>query len=394
MNKAILNEDVQSFLAKNETTSPAALALKKSPFDTITASELAQQLDGRLRCKYKLPLWYNTPGIYFPPKLAIEQCSSATAAQYKASLLPDHTKIIDITGGMGVDSYYFSTRAETVSYCERNPELAAIVKHNATVLHAPNLTCFAGDGISYIINEPNDTFDVIYIDPSRRKAGQKVYRLQDCEPDIDELQHVLMEKAATVIVKVAPMLDISAVIGQLKHIYQIHIVSVDNDCKELLFILKRDFNGIPDITAIDINSNAGEYHPFCFTLHEEQQANVIFGHPEQFLYAPHAAAMKSGAYKLFSSRFGLKKLHSNTHLYTSEQHITNFPGNIFNIHETIPYSIFKKEKNRIAGNVVTRNFPLKADELRKKHRIKEHKHHFLFFCIDVDDKHIVISASK
>lgn len=394
MNESLLTSKVQTYLRSQLGASPSALALAKSPFADVPASELAEQLDGMQRARFKLPRWHETKGIYYPRKLSVEQASSEATARYKADLVQPHERIIDITGGFGVDAFYFSQKAKHVTYVERSPELAEIVRHNTQVLGAANVECIAGDGAELVLQAPEATYDVVYLDPSRRVQGQKVFRLRDCEPDIEALHIALLVKVPTVIVKAAPMLDISAALRQLVHVAEVHVLSVANECKELLFVLRRGYTDEPIIIAslLDISGNSPV--SFRFTAQQEQDASPVFGYPEQYLYEPDAALLKAGAYKLPALRFGLQKLHVHTHLYTSNTRFDGFPGRTFRIERSIPYAQFKKDKTPHAGNVSTRNFPLKAEELRRRHRIGEQHDQYLFFCTDPEGGLIVIFASK
>lgn len=392
MNKHILADEVQVYLRSRLGESPSEVALAKSPFTHVSASELAEQLDGMQRSRFKLPLWYQTPGVYYPRKLSIEQSSSETTARYKAKLIGPDKRVVDITGGFGVDSFFLAQVAKHVTYIERNPQLTSIVSHNMGVLGARNTTCLCDDGIHHVLSAPDGTYDTVYTDPSRRVQSQKVIQLSDCVPDIVLSYTDLLDKSPTLLIKAAPMLDITGSLRKLAHVAEVHVLSVANECKELLFVLKRNHTGEPKIIAGILDSS--ETKVFSFFPSEENEATSELGSPKSYLYEPDAAIMKSGAYKLISLRFGLQKLHSNTHLYTSGELVHGFPGRSFRIDAVVSYSQFKKDKTRQSGNITARNFPLKADELRRKHRIGEHKDRFLFFCTDSNGQTIVIFASK
>lgn len=394
MNEYVLTPEVQSYLRSRLAGSPSAVALGKSPFRHVSASALAEQLDGMQRSKFKLPRWHDTPGIYYPKKLSLEQASSELTAQYKARILGENKHVVDITGGFGIDAFYFSQVASSVTAVERSPLLHTISKHNMQVLQASNVTCLAGDGVTHVLEAEANIYHTIYLDPSRRVQGQKVFQLRDCEPDIEALHAALLEKAAQIIVKAAPMLDIHAALNQVSHVAEVHVVSVSNDCKELLFVLKRGYSAEPKIIASILHADPAETSTFPFYPSEESKTVATFNHPQQYLYEPDAALLKSGAYKLLSARFGFDKLHPNTHLYTSDIHNAAFPGRTFRIEQTISYAHFKKDKTKQAGNITTRNFPLKADELRRRHRIAEQQDRFLFFATDSNGDLIVIFASK
>jgi len=371
---------------------PADIALRKTPFERVSSAELAQQLDGRQRCRRKLPLWYRTPGIYYPEKLAVEQASSQVAATYKAGLIPQRANIADLTGGFGVDTFFFAERATRVVHCEKNAALAEIALYNASVLGAANIDFVTADGLGYLRGQPDDAFDCVYIDPSRRVESRKVFRLEDCEPNVVENHGLLQQKAAKILIKTAPLLDITAALQALEQVSEVHIVSIENECKELLFILERECTAVPKVTAAALEED--RVHTFSFTPAEEKAATVNFGQPKHYLYEPDAALLKSGAFKLVGQRYGLEKLHQHTHLYTSPEKHPDFIGRTFCIADVMSYADFKRDKVKAAGNVSTRNFPLKAEELRKRHRIGEDGNQQLFFCTGIGDRLLVIFASK
>jgi hypothetical protein len=220
---------------------------------------------------------------------------------------------------------------------------------------------------------------------------RKVFLLEDCEPNIVAMQDRLLQKAANMILKSGPLLDISSALDVLHHVRAVHIVSIGNECKELLFILDREYAGPPQMAAVAIN---GHIQPFYFTIDEERSAASQFGQPKHYLYEPDAALLKSGAFKLIGQRYGLKKLHQHTHLYTSENLVPNFIGRTFSIDSVMLYGDFKKDKKPIQGHISTRNFPLGADELRKRHRVSEGGNTYLFFCTAQHGDLLVIFASK
>lgn len=368
------------------------MAMRKSPFRVVSPAELAQQLDGRQRCRKKLRLWYDTPGIYYPEKLSIEQASSAITAKHKAHLVREGSQVIDLTGGFGVDTFFFSQRAKAVVHCETNRELSQIASHNASVLGVSNGTFLAIDGIAYVMSQNDNVFDIAYIDPSRRLEQRKVFRLEDCVPDVVAVQRELLEKAPRVVVKSAPLLDIAAALQALEHVSAVHIISTGNECKELLFVLDRGHTGEPRLIATALATDTAV--SFEFTLSEEQEAEPIFAAPVGYLYEPDAALLKAGAFKLIGTRYGLKKLHRHTHLYTTTEPIPDFLGKMFKITEVMGYGDFKRSKARWQGNVSTRNFPLKAEALRKRHRIGEGSDCHLFFCTGPNEALLVIFASK
>ena len=392
MNKEILKQDVQDFLRANAKENAKNIALRKSPFSGISSSELATQLESRQRAEKKLPLWFETDGIYYPLSLSIEQASSEETALYKASLIEENSTLIDLTGGIGIDSYYFSKKANRVVHCEIKPELSEIAQHNARVLQAKNIEFVLGDGLSFLNEQANGKFQTIYLDPSRRVNTKKVFMLKDCEPNIVDLQEELVKKASTVLVKAAPLLDITLALSELKYVKEVHVVSLKNECKEVLFLLEKNFNELPLIKAVGLGKDS--FFEFDFSLNEERQAVATYSLPNRYLYDPDAALLKAGCFKLISERFAIQKLHANTHLYTSKDFLSDFPGRSFEIKETYEYPVFKKMKKSWNANVISKNFPIKVEEVRKKHKIKEGNLDYLFFCKSADEKLFVVYANR
>lgn len=402
MNKKLLSPDVQEFLEQHRAWSPSDLALKKSPFERISSSELAEQLDGWQRSRHKLPLWNSTPGIYFPSRLALEQCSSEATARYKSRLLKGFAKIFDLTGGFGVDSYYFSLQAAEVVYCEINPALAAIVDHNSLQLKAFNLGVFPGDGVEFIQQLAQKSQSAshrralrksaIFIDPARRIQHARTFKLEETLPNPIAVHRELLEICPILMIKAAPMLDIEAALKRLDQVSEVHVVSLDNECKEVLFVLKNAFKGEPQIhiACLKSDKNEEEYF-FTFTREQERVEKPFFSVPLNYLYEPDAAVLKAGAYKTTARRFELDKLHPNTHLYTSRRLEPAFPGKTLEIQQVESYNQFKKSHPpHERAVVVSKNFPISPAELRKKHRIEEGVDDHLYFCRDHSESLIVI----
>ncbi|HEY1006227.1 MAG TPA: class I SAM-dependent methyltransferase, partial [Sphingobacteriaceae bacterium] len=277
MNRAILTPEVQQFILENLETPPGAIALKKSPFPGVSSRELAEQIDSKARAARKLPLWHATAGIFFPPRLSVEQSSSEATAEYKTSLIAPG-RLIDLTGGFGVDSYYFSRRAD-VWHLEVNAELSEIARHNAEVLGARNITFIHGDGIAYL-RSTAEKFDTIYVDPSRRVKTRKVFRLSDCEPDVVAELPLLFDRGSRIIIKTAPLLDISMGLEELRHVREIHVVSLRNDCKELLWVLEEGYEGEPLIICAALD---GETRLFRFRISDERNLHLAsFSAPQTY----------------------------------------------------------------------------------------------------------------
>jgi hypothetical protein len=386
----ILQPEIQQFISENGSVNINQLALKKNPFPEIPYSVLLNQIAAKQKAKDKLPTWYHANNIIYPEKISIEQTSSEITAKYKASLLSG-TSVIDLTGGFGVDDYYFSKVVEKVTHCEINAELSEIVKHNYKQLKINNIDCFSGDS-AILLKDLNQKFDTIYIDPSRRNdAKGKVFMLADCLPNVVELQDFYFTYSNKILVKTAPILDIQAGLSELKNVKKIHIVAVENEVKELLWEIEKDENAIPIIIAVNFEKN----RVFQNEIALESNETATYSLPKKYLYEPNAALMKSGCFEAISSIFSVDKLHQHSHLYTSDL-LQPFSGRSFEIITAIPY-----QKNEIKThllnkkmNVTTRNFPLKVDELKKKHKISDGGTIFAFFTTNLNNEKIVLLCKK
>jgi hypothetical protein len=321
----------------------------------------------------------------------LEQTSSETTAGYKAELISGDS-LIDLTGGFGIDDYYFSKKVNHVVHCEINDTLSEIVKHNCKQLNIQNIECIAGDSTD-ILKKQNQKFDWIYIDPSRRnEAKGKVFLLKDCLPNVPELLDFYFEYSSNIMIKTAPILDISAGISELKNIMEIHIVAVENEVKELLWIIQRNYRETIKIIACNFTRKNRELFSFPYT-ENEMTANYAF--PEKYLYEPNAAIMKSGGFNEVALQFNVSKLHPHSHLYTSENQI-DFPGRTFEIINQIDYSKADMKENLSCqkANITTRNFPETVETLRKKWKIKEGGDLYCFFTTDKNNRKIVLLCKK
>lgn len=386
-NPALLNTEVQEFI-RNFDGDISKLAFGKSPFVQVSVPELMQQIEGRRRAEKKLPTWFATNNILFPPKVNLEQTSSEITAKYKASLIQGGT-IADSTGGFGVDSYFFAENFDVVHHFETNTHLSELARHNFGVFNKKNVRCFPNDGLQ-AVSENN--YDAVYADPSRRHDSKgKVFYLGDCVPNIPKNVSGILEHCRTFLLKTSPMLDISVGLNELPHVLEIHIVAVYNEVKELLWLLKKSHVGIPKIKTVNFAKNNIENFNFDWNA----TATATFGMPDKFLYEPNAALMKGGAFALISEQLRLNKLHSNTHLYTGKTKI-DFPGRRFRIEKVIPYTRGEmREALRFKkANIATRNFPETVAAIRKKWKIAEGGDVYLFFITNMKDKKEMIVCSR
>lgn len=390
MNRFILDTDVQSFINKHFNDDPVKLILSGSPFPKVSIQEIVSQIISKKKCKTKLPTWFDAQEIYYPDKLNIEQTSSEITAKYKASLISGDL-LLDITGGFGVDDVAFAERFKSVIHCEINTELSEIVAYNFKKLKVENVETVAVDGLQYLLKS-NHKFDWIYSDPSRRNdLKERVFLLKDCLPDIPENLDFLFGYTNRILIKVSPVLDISSSISELKFVSDVHVVAVENEVKELLFILKKNYNGKISIKAINIKKDKFE----VFTSESVCLTEPTFSLPESYLYEPNAAILKAGLFNEVSVEFKIHKLHRNSHLYTSNK-LINFPGRRFRILQISAYDK-KKLKKMIPtkkANITTRNFPETVAQIRKKIGFKEGGDLYLFFTTDLNNKHVVLICEK
>ena len=392
MNKAILNKEVQEFIDVNLRLDTNGLILMKSIFIEVSNKELAEQIIAKLKCKDKLPTWFGLESGLFPVKISIEQTSSEETAKYKASLISGKN-IVDLTGGFGVDDFYFSRNFESIIHCELNPELSEITEHNFKELGVGNCTFFAGDGLVLLQNS-EEKFDWIYLDPSRRSDVKgKVFLLKDCLPNVPDNLELLFLKSNNVMMKTSPLVDISQGISELKGVKEIHVVAVKNEVKELLWILEKESSG--DILIKTVNLIGEDKQEFEFALSSEGNQDPKYSLPLNYLYEPNSAILKSGAFNQVSVQLELFKLNKHSHLYTS-QDLIPFPGRSFEIKEVIPFQkkVLKKRFGGSKANITIRNFPKKVDELRKDLNIKDGGDVYLFFTTNRTGEKVCLVCGK
>ena len=429
------------------------LALSKFP-DNIDKQFVIRQIQARQLLKKKLPSWSENEELLFPKRLSLEQCSSELTAKYKKSIshrdaetqsrdasesicenqcqsVGGKRTLIDLTGGMGVDTAFLSDNFDEMIYVEAQEELCELARHNFQVLNK-NIK---------VVNAKAEDFlsqcgevDCIYLDPARRdEYGRKMVSLHDCSPDVAELQDLISEKSKTLMVKLSPMLDIDIIKKELKNIKEIHVVAVKNECKEVLVLCQRDnettrqqvetslhgVSRLPDnhgvsYTAIDLRENWS----FIFTEDEEQNAIPTFADEiGKYLYEPGVACMKAAPFKLLSQRFNIKKLHRNSHLYTSDELVADFPGRVFEVINVIPFdkkakkilsqhttdngqqsleesSKLTAQSSRLKASVATRNFPLSAEELKKNLGLQDGNDFYIFGTTMKGEKKVIVLGVK
>ena len=390
MQLSLLSAEIQEYIHKSLQVNISKLALSKNPFPEVDWKEIINQIVSKNKSQHKLPTWFNTDNIYYPPSLSIEQTSSEITAKYKSELISG-TSLIDLTGGFGVDDYYFSKKFERVIHCERNVELSEMVQHNYDVLNVNNITCLAKNSTD-VLMQSDRTFDWIYIDPSRRSDVKgKVFLLKDCLPNVPENLKLYFSKSNSILIKTAPILDITAGCMELENIKAIHIVAIENEVKEILWLLEKGYNDEIELNAVNIQKEKTDCTTFILGKHTPAR----FSLPQEFLYEPNAPLLKSGGVDYLCDALHISKLHPHSHLFTHIE-LIDFPGRRFSVNEVIP---FKKEnlKKHLEGkkmNITTRNFPLTVEEIRKKYKIADGGTVYAFFTTNINNEKIVLICTK
>ena len=445
-----MNQATQDFIRQHQDDDVRQLAFLGSKYPEVDMPFALDQIRGRKMARVKLPRWASLEGIIYPPHISMEQCSSESTALYKAELaarllaLPvsssfsEEIGFVDLTGGFGVDFSYIAARLGVKSmYVERQAYLCEAAKENFGRLGLKNAIVKNGDGIEVLhsfhpkkkdaasdddslgitydqprsLLKTNPGLKIIFIDPARRDdAGNKVVSLKDCTPDVTVLQEEMLSKADYVIIKLSPMLDWHRAISELSHVREVHIISVNNECKELLLVLSARNMGDMEASSADGEvKHAGNLRIYCvndaqsFVCDEldMESSSVIIAPPVleemQYLYEPNASLMKAGCFSVLSERYGARMLSKNSHLFVSSEPIAAFPGRSFRI---IAISSFNKKelKRHLSGitkaNIATRNFPLSVAELRKRLKLKDGGETYIFATTLSDESHILVITEK
>ena len=444
-----MNQATQDFIRQHQDDDVRQLAFLGSKYPEVDMPFALDQIRGRKMARVKLPRWASLEGIIYPPHISMEQCSSESTALYKAELaarllgLPassfsEEIEFVDLTGGFGVDFSYIAARLGVKSmYVERQAHLCEAAKENFERLGLKNAIVKNGDGIEVLhsfLPKKDDaastddslgiTYDqplsllktklglkLIFIDPARRDdAGNKVVSLKDCTPDVTVLQEEMLSKADYVIIKLSPMLDWHRAISELSHVREVHIISVNNECKELLLVLSARNMGEMEASSADGEvKHAGNLRIYCvndaqsFVCDEsDMETSPVKIAPStfeemQYLYEPNASLMKAGCFGVLSDRYDARMLSKNSHLFVSQAPIAAFPGRSFRI---IAISSFNKKelKRHLSGitkaNIATRNFPLSVAELRKRLKLKDGGETYIFATTLSDESHVLVITEK
>ena len=445
-----MNQATQDFIRQHQDDDVRQLAFLGSKYPEVDMPFALDQIRGRKMARVKLPRWASLEGIIYPPHISMEQCSSESTALYKAELaarllaLPvsssfsEEIGFVDLTGGFGVDFSYIAARLGVKSmYVERQAYLCEAAKENFGRLGLKNAIVKNGDGIEVLhsfhpkkkdaasdddslgitydqprsLLKTNPGLKIIFIDPARRDdAGNKVVSLKDCTPDVTVLQEEMLSKADYVIIKLSPMLDWHRAISELSHVREVHIISVNNECKELLLVLSARNMGVMEASSADGEvKHAGNLRIYCvndaqsFVCDElDMESSPVRIAPPvleemQYLYEPNASLMKAGCFGALSDRYDARMLSKNSHLFVSQAPIEAFPGRSFRI---IAISSFNKKelKRHLSGitkaNIATRNFPLSVAELRKRLKLKDGGETYIFATTLSDESHVLVITEK
>lgn len=380
----LIPKATQEFIEQHQTEDIRILALQAAKYKQVDMPFALQQIEGWQKARQKLPLWSRTKGIIYPPHLSMEQCSSELTARYKEKILVGGESFADLTGGFGVDFSYLARSFKQAWYVEHNPALCQIAEHNMAVLELRQAVIRNEEAEQFLKDTPS--IDAIFLDPARRDIhGGKTVAISDCTPDVKALLPLLLQKAQRIMVKLSPMLDIYQALKDLPDISDVHIIAVHNECKELILVIDKRITKESPVKfhAINLTPDKTELNKaFTFTLEEERQAECSFTTElETYLYEPDTSLLKAGAFRLTAKRFQLKKLHPNSHLYTSNILNKDFPGRIFHIEQVIGFS--KKElRSLMSGisqaNLSIRNFPDSVAGLRKRLKLKDGGTTYLF----------------
>ncbi len=390
-----LTQEIKAFIREHADAKPESLALQSKRYPDLPMAFVAQQVKARQRIQKKLPTWHANEDIVFPASLSLEQCSSESAAAYKAGLLRGDA-MADLTGGFGVDAFAFSESFNRVYHIERDGELSKIVSENFSTLgESSTVEVIKGDGLDWL-DKREEPLDLVYLDPARRDSRRfKVSALEECEPNLAEIWETLLNNAKRVAVKLSPGLDIDHILKSLAGIEEVHVVSIGNECKETFCIAERGF--ADDANIICVNESAsGEWDRFEFTRSREKEIEGDFAAYSQYLYEPNASIMKAGGFKSLGKLHGLPLIHPRTRFYASDQLIEKFPGRVFEILDSgdlranAAKTLFPEGK----ANVIARNVGMSSDVLKKKLKLGDGGDLFAIGTMDVSEKRRLLKCRR
>lgn len=392
INPEILTAEFQHFMRSEKAQELLAGGVFKSPFNGVSPTELAIQIKGYRKALLKLSRLAAVKGIVYPAGIPMEQCSSEETAQYKAPIVPPGNRCADITGGFGSDTMALAGRFTRVDYFETNEDLASIAAHNFPIAGYKNISVHFGDGVR-AISEANNSYDLIYADPARRdENASRVFSVTDCTPDISAVKDALLRKSPRLLVKLSPMLDITATLRLFPEATQVHVVSLKNEVKELLFLLERNPATPVTLYVADLYPGCG---PRVFSCPlSEANTSITLSDIRAYVYDPSAALRKAGLADAYCHSLGLEKIHPHTSLYTSDLLRDDFQGRVFRVCKLTDSKNAGKDIPDGRASVIARNYPATAASLSKKYKLKDSDLYFLLAFRDREDKNTLVVVEK
>lgn len=381
--------NTSTFIQENKEKSLSEVALMLGKHPELPKEFIINQINGMQRAKKKLPAFYNNDKIVYPSPLSLEQCSSEETAIYKSSLV-EGDSMIDLTGGFGVDSYYFSKKFDKAHYVEPNPALFKVVNDNFKQLSANNIKTHLATAEEFI-DKWDEKVDLVYIDPSRRDESKRVFKLEECTPNIVALLPAILSFTNKVLIKTAPLLDIKQGIKDLPYVSKVIVVSVKNECKEVLFLVEKNAPANVLVNCVNLATNQP---PFSFSFLDES-TTPEYAAPLHYLYEPNSSILKAGGFNSVGKYFNLKKIAKNSHLYTSDVLVADFPGRVFKIEDSCSYNLKEFKKLGIKqANITTRNFSDSVDRVKKKLKLTDGGSNYLFSTTDLNNKSVILICTK
>lgn len=404
----LINEKTWEFVRRHADDDVRKLALQGTRDGEVDLSMALQQIAGWQTARRKLPSWAAVEGIVYPPHLNMEQCSSERTARYKAQIVGRGDIFVDLTGGFGIDFYWLSQGFQQRIYVEQNEALCTLADHNFRQLgHACMVKCSTAAAFLQTLTHA----DLIFLDPARRNEhGGRTYGIVDCTPNVLEMLPLLLQKSDRVLLKLSPMLDWQAAVTELQFVSEVHILSTDNECKELLLLLEpsAEPRSVEDCLVVCVNNdqvfkvNAKEQGRDLLQVKSgftSSKTGVYFKQNQEplFLYEPNASIMKAGCFSVLEQRFPVSQVAPNSHLFLSSDEIDDFPGRRFQIQSIS--SLNKKELSSVLApleraNMTVRNFPMTVDQLRKKLKLKDGGDTYIFATTMADGQHRLLICRK
>ena len=385
-----LDPRIEDAILQATESDPYQLSLTLKDFAAKDRIFIATQVEARQKARDKIPEFYKRRKVLFPSAVAVEQASSSKAAGYKSRLIKGGA-LIDLTGGLGVDAYFFARSAEKVIYVERDGNLADFADYNFHVLDVKNIQVIHGDGLEYI-RHSGEKPACIYVDPSRRQGSRRIFRIEEAEPDVSSVYQELLESSGRLIIKLSPFIDVKYLIQHFQFIQEIHVLAIEQDCKEVILVLdKSDFSDDPPVITCSLEGNLEQ---IFITSWKRNETKTSFDLPQRFIYDPNVAIRKSGLFNELGNRFNLKKLASNSHLFTSNEYVDSFPGRAFHISGILSMKEFFRTTTIPKANIATRNFPLKVNEIRKRTGIRDGGEMYVFCTSSINNEPLVLLTYK